>query len=277
MARSTQTRATTTPLQQTTNTGYKGPGVNYPRKYVKGSLSDAYMRNTGIRQKTPEVEYRATCKSLGIDPNSRIVSQLEVDGAPVVADELLGGEHVSLRDTYTGEVGFIAILPLLYMNKRWISLDASSNGLRNEAVVHLVDMLLQPQHMTGRRIRLDLSKNLISERAGRALIELVRTHPHIEEINVRMTKVPPRVVATLREALRVQQNRHAVELRKAQEAQAAELAALSEAARVADENAKSGPQDGGAQDVVEGEQGDPTATATPGPDAEASPAELVVA
>merc|ERR1719188_1569692 len=102
-------------------------------------------------------------------------------GFSVSSQDLLGGMWVSLHDTYIGERGFIAMLPLLDRNTHWTSLDVANNGLRNEAVLHLVDMLLRPQHRD-RDISLDLSRNPISEGGGKALLELVTQHPHIGNV-----------------------------------------------------------------------------------------------
>jgi len=166
--------------------GYKGPGLDYPRKYVKGQLKDAYLRQN---YKPPVQEYDSTCKDLGAQPNSHVKELLTSQGVALKSSEVLGGESVSLRQTYVGEKGFIALLPLLNANTRWRYLDASNNGLRNEAVLHLVDMLLRPAH-TGRRLYIDLSRNPISEGAGKALMELVKLHPGIESLNLSMTKIP---------------------------------------------------------------------------------------
>lgn len=167
--------------------GYSGPGLDYPRKYVKGHLKDAYVRQN---YKPPVQEYDSTCKGLGAQPNSHVKELLTCkQGLALTSAEVLGGESVSLRQTYLGEKGFIALLPLLNSNTRWRYLDASNNGLRNEAVLHLVDMLLRPAH-TGRRLHIDLSRNPISEGAGKALMELVKLHPGIESLNLSMTKIP---------------------------------------------------------------------------------------
>jgi len=177
--------------------GYHGIGSDYPRKYVKGPLEAAYARSS---LRLAEHEYRVTCADLDIRPNSGITPRLTDNGAPLPPAEVLGGELISLQQTYVGERGFIALLPLLDRNMRWTCLDASNNGLRNEAVLHLVDMLLRPQHWS-REISLDLSKNPISEVAGRALLELVRTHPRVAWINVRMTKIPRRTSSKLQELI----------------------------------------------------------------------------
>jgi hypothetical protein len=166
--------------------GYSGPGKDYPRKYVRGPLQDAYQRQD---YKPPGQEYSSSCQTLGAHPNSHVKELLTCSDGTVSAQELLGGETVSLRQTYLGERGFIALLPLLDRNTRWKHLDASNNGLRNEAVLHLVDMLLRPSH-AGRRLCIDLSRNPISEGAGKALMELVKLHPGIESVNLAMTKVP---------------------------------------------------------------------------------------
>lgn len=171
--------------------GYRGPGADYPRKYVKGPLKDAYERRG---YKAPCQEYASTCRSLGAAQNS-VIKELLAPGQ--AAWELLGGECISLRDTYVGERGFIALMPLLDRNTRWRFLDASNNGLRNEAIIHLVDMLLRPQH-AGRRLYMNLSRNPISEGAGRALMELVKLHPGVESLDLSMTKIPRRLIERIK-------------------------------------------------------------------------------
>lgn len=172
--------------EQVQLTGYNGPLLDYPRKYVRGHLKDAYERK---HYKPPVQEYDHTCRDLGARPNSHVKELLTSQGAALKCSEVLGGEVVSLRGTYIGERGFIAILPVLNSNTRWRFLDASNNGLRNEAVLHLVDMLLRPAH-SGRRLYIDLSRNPISEGAGKALMDLVKLHPGIESLNLSMTKIP---------------------------------------------------------------------------------------
>lgn len=178
--------------------GYHGPNESYPRKYIKGALSDAYIRN--VEAKSYLEEYREACKRVGATPNSGVEEYLSGARIPRSPKDLLGGDRISLRDTYLGERGFLALMPLIDRNTCWTCLDASNNGLRNEAVLHLVDMLLQPQHM-GRSINLNLSRNPISQGAAVALLELVRRHPHVEDVNFRMTKVPWRIGMQLHEAL----------------------------------------------------------------------------
>lgn len=175
--------------------GYRGPGVDYPRKYVQGPLKDAYIRTD---YKAPVQEYLVTCDDLGAYPNSYVTQMLtSPKGVSLSSHELLGGEVVTLRQTYIGERGFIAILPLLDRNTKWRFLDASKNGLRNEAVLHLVDLLLRPVH-AGRRFYIDLSSNPISEGAGKALLELVKVHPGIESLNLSMTKIPRRLIERIK-------------------------------------------------------------------------------
>jgi len=174
--------------------GYKGPGLDYPRKYVQGQLKDAYVRQ---HYKSPVQEYDSTCRDIGAHPNSHVKELLTSNGIALMSSEVLGGESVSLRQTYVGERGFIALLPLLNSNTRWRVLDASNNGLRNEAVLHLVDMLLRPAH-AGRRFHIDLSRNPISEGAGKALMELIKLHPGIESLNLSMTKIPRHLIERIK-------------------------------------------------------------------------------
>lgn len=183
--------------------GYTGPGLDHPRKYINGPLRDAYMR-TSLRPL--DQEYMMSCRTIGATPNSHVVSNLTYNGVAVTHEEVLGGSVISFRDTYLGERGFIALLPLLDRNNRWVDLDVSNNGLRNEAVLHLVDLLLRPQH-AGREIRIDLSRNPISEAAGKALLELVDVHPRIEYIDVSHTKIPRRTIAKLKEKLEIANER----------------------------------------------------------------------
>lgn len=180
-------------------TGYDGRGADHPRKYVKGPLSKAYVRSVA---RNPETEYQSTCELLGASQNSNILARLSSREAPIPRSKLLCGtapnqQKISLHDTYLGERGFIALLPFLDMNTKWTELDASNNGLRNEAVLHLVDLLMQPQH-ANRCIRLDLSRNPISDTAALALMELVNKRMGIQEINLAMTKVQRRTIARLR-------------------------------------------------------------------------------
>eukprot|EP00927_Polykrikos_kofoidii_P067369 TRINITY_DN62864_c0_g1_i1.p1 TRINITY_DN62864_c0_g1~~TRINITY_DN62864_c0_g1_i1.p1 ORF type:complete len:411 (+),score=42.69 TRINITY_DN62864_c0_g1_i1:250-1482(+) len=178
---------------------YVGPGVNHPRKYVQGPLCKAYARNF---VRNPKKEYIRTCATLGGEPNSDILKRLVGTGPSTIipSSQLLGGLSVSLKDTYVGERGFIALLPLLDMNTRWTELDASNNGLRNEAVLHLVDMLMQPQHAE-RIIKLDLSKNPISETAARALTVLARSNPYVQKIDLSFTRASRRTIVLLRQEL----------------------------------------------------------------------------
>jgi len=89
-----------------------------------------------------------------------------------------------------------------------VHLDASNNGLRNEAILHLVDLLLRPKHAS-RLLRLTLSRNPISDSAGKALLELATAHPNIESIDVSYTKIPRRTMAKLRVQLDLASERRA--------------------------------------------------------------------
>lgn len=206
--------------------GYKGANADYPRKYVRSCLEDAYKRK---QYRVPTKEYDKTCAGLGAKPNSHVQSTLaNSSGVAYTSGEVLGGETITLRPTYVGEKGFIALLPLLNLNTKWKILDASNNGLRNEAILHLVDMLLRPAH-SSRNLSIDLSRNPISDGAGKALYELVKHHPGIECLNLAMTKVPrhqrERIKAEIERAQKVreQADRLAAE-QAAAEAEAAELA-----------------------------------------------------
>lgn len=179
--------------------GYKGPGCDYPRKYIRGDLQDAWKRKAN---RNPVQEYVSTCRNLGAHPNSVVKELLtsKIKGSTIMDKEIMGGDVISLRQTIVGERGFLAILPMLDRNTRWRFLDASNNGLRNEAVLHFVDMLLRPKH-TGRRLYIDLSRNPISEGAGKALLQLVKVHPGIESLNLSMTKIPRRLLEQIRRQL----------------------------------------------------------------------------
>lgn len=179
--------------------GYKGPGIDKPRKYVRGELRDACRHPGGCSDGGDE--YRLACKSIGAEPNSFVEGMLKVPAGTVLEpSEFLGGEWISLRNTYIGERGFIALLPVLDRNTAWTSLDASNNGLRNEAVLHLVDLTLRPHH-TDRVLHLDLSKNPISDGAGWAILELCRLHPHIGDVNLQQTRVNKRLLLQIRRTL----------------------------------------------------------------------------
>lgn len=179
--------------------GYNGPGINKPRKYVRGELRDAYTHPSGCKR--GDEEYRLACKSIGAEPNSLVQDLLKGPaGMALEPSKFLGGEWISLRNTYVGERGFIAMLPVLDRNTSWTSLDASNNGLRNEAVLHLVDLMLRPHH-TDRVLHLDLSENPISDGAGRAVLELCRLHPHIGEVNLQRTKINRRLLLQVRKTL----------------------------------------------------------------------------
>lgn len=175
--------------------GYTGPWSDHPRKYNHGPLKDGYTR-TG-REVPIDQEYALSCKMFDAHPNSHIVQNLTENGVSVSHEDVLGGDVISLRDTYLGERGFIALLPLLDRSTSWVDLDASNNGLRNEAVLHLVDLLLRPKHAV-RPIRLNLSRNPISEGAGRALLELATIHPQVDFIDVSFTRIPRRTMAKIR-------------------------------------------------------------------------------
>mmetsp|Transcript_153338 Transcript_153338/g.491673 ORF Transcript_153338/g.491673 Transcript_153338/m.491673 type:complete len:453 (+) Transcript_153338:66-1424(+) len=177
--------------------GYHGYGAEKPRKYVKGELKDGHKHISRVI--TPDLEYKKTCKALNAEPNSHIY-HLVTDGFDGDPATVLGATWISLNKTYLGEKGFIALLPLLDRNTNWTSLDASRNGLRNEAVLHLVDLLLRPPHRD-RDIYLDLSGNPISETGGRALLTLAQEHPSIGELNLRRTKVPQRIAIMIRQVL----------------------------------------------------------------------------
>eukprot|EP00929_Paragymnodinium_shiwhaense_P040097 TRINITY_DN20960_c0_g1_i1.p1 TRINITY_DN20960_c0_g1~~TRINITY_DN20960_c0_g1_i1.p1 ORF type:complete len:379 (-),score=61.51 TRINITY_DN20960_c0_g1_i1:180-1316(-) len=188
---------------------YSGAGADHPRKYIKGPLRQAYVRRV---YKTPEVEYRSTCESLGAKPNSVIRKRLHRPDILIPTSKLLcviqdnnvessaSGEAISLRDTYVGERGFLALMPLLNQNNMWTFLDASNNGLRNECVLHLVDMLLQVQHQN-RPISLNLSRNPLSDVSVKALMELVQKHPCIEMIDLSRTQVQKRHIIKLHEMI----------------------------------------------------------------------------
>jgi len=184
-------------LEKEAEAGYHGFGANKPRKYIKGDLKNGHYHPHRVM--TPDAEYKKTCQALGAEPNSHIQYMVTegFDGDPAL---VLGETWISLHKTYLGEKGFLALLPLLDRNCNWTSLDASNNGLRNEAVLHLVDLLLRPPHRD-RDIFLDLSGNPISETGGRALLELAEKHPHIGQLSLRRTKVPRRISIMIRRIL----------------------------------------------------------------------------
>mmetsp|Transcript_81234 Transcript_81234/g.161141 ORF Transcript_81234/g.161141 Transcript_81234/m.161141 type:complete len:302 (+) Transcript_81234:27-932(+) len=162
--------------------GLQHPVVNQARKYVRGPLHTAYeipADNDSVDYHLPITVYRKSCEGLSTKPNSYI------ENAPID----FAGQTISFRDTYLGEKGFLAALPLLNQNNDWTALDASQNGLRNEAVICLVDMLLRPQH-ADRELFLDLSHNPISRSGALALQELVNRHSGLQWLSLRFTKVP---------------------------------------------------------------------------------------
>merc|ERR1712070_385772 len=61
-------------------------------------------------------------------------------------------------------------------------------------------MLLRPLH-AGRRIYIDLSRNHISEMGGKALMELVKLHPGVEQLNLSMTKIPRRLIERIKKQI----------------------------------------------------------------------------
>jgi len=176
--------------------GLKHPVALQPRKYVRGRLETAYenpFEGNSAEYQKPLAVYRKSCEARNAAPNSYI------ENAPV---DLIG-HTISFRDTYLGEKGFVAALPLLNHNKHWTALDASQNGLRNEAVICLVDMLLRPQH-ANRVLYLDLSSNPISRSGALALQELVSKHNGLQWLSLRFTKVPRDLALKIQESLEQQ-------------------------------------------------------------------------
>jgi len=171
--------------------GLKHPVAFQPRKYVRDQLETAY--EVQCDDIPPVRLYRKSCEVRHAEPNSYI-ENVSVD---------LIGHTISFRGTYLGEKGFVAALPLLNHNKHWTALDASQNGLRNEAVICLVDMLLRPQH-ANRVLYLDLSSNPISRSGALALQELVSKHNGLQWLSLRFTKVPRDLALKIQESLEQQ-------------------------------------------------------------------------
>merc|ERR1719160_775589 len=166
---------------------------DYPRKYWReGDLKVAWHR-TMLR--TSEKEYKATCHKINAKPNSQISTMLHEE--PRCFENMV---DIDLSGNFLGERGFLAILPVINANTIFTSLNFSQNGLRNEAVAHLVDMLLRDQH-SNRQLKLNLSRNPISEAGIAALTELANKHPGVTEINLWRTGANRRKVALLNEIL----------------------------------------------------------------------------
>merc|ERR1719321_2148830 len=171
----------------------EGYSWDYPRKYWREGLLKVAWQRTTIR--TSEKEYKATCHKINAKPNSMVSSMLHEE--PRCFENMT---EIDLSGNYLGERGFLAILPVINSNTMFTSLNVSQNGLRNEAVAHLVDMLLREQH-SGRQLRINLSRNPISDNAVTALTELANRHPGVIEINLWRTNANRRKVAMLNEIL----------------------------------------------------------------------------
>lgn len=162
-----------------------------PRKYYKGeSISAAWQR---AQTKNPEKEYEGTCQKLKSKPNSQVSVCLKEN-----INYFATQERLDFRDNFLGEKGFITILPLINSNDCFTHLNVSGNGLRNEAVCHMVDMLLRPKH-SDRPLTLDLSRNPISVTGFHALAVLAARHPTVREINISRTQIPRKKILQLKD------------------------------------------------------------------------------
>eukprot|EP00928_Gymnodinium_smaydae_P100099 TRINITY_DN973_c2_g1_i1.p1 TRINITY_DN973_c2_g1~~TRINITY_DN973_c2_g1_i1.p1 ORF type:complete len:268 (+),score=52.91 TRINITY_DN973_c2_g1_i1:204-1007(+) len=185
--------------------GYQGRFAKEPRKYTQGPLNLATQWDTN--QRSALAEYKERCQQLGAEPNSLVLARLTpTSSVPIPRSRLLAEDGViSLRDTYLGERGFLAVLPMIAKNTRWTELDVSNNGLRNEAVLHLVDLLMHPQQQ-GRDFSLNLSRNPISQTGVYALLELVEENCRVQYIDLRRTRVPRRLTVLLEERLELRRS-----------------------------------------------------------------------
>lgn len=220
-----------------------------PRRYYKGeSISAAWQR---VQQKNPEKEYEGTCQKLKSKPNSHVCSLLKEDFNHFANEEVL-----DFSDNFLGEKGFIALLPLINSNTKFSTLNAAANGLRNEAVSHLVDMLLRPKH-ADRQISLNLSRNPISATGFQALAVLAARHPTVMEIDVSRTQIPRRKIIQLREfmqAKRLDADKERAAAEEVEEA-LAPVASVAEGSAAAEESleelgvaeSEKLPQDGAAE------------------------------
>ncbi|KAF0972201.1 hypothetical protein FDP41_009509 [Naegleria fowleri] len=130
-----------------------------------------------VKERTLEDVYIENCQKRDLRPNTRLRKQF-ADGSIVVDGE------VNLFDNYLGDKGLEPFLETL-LQLPFSKLSLPKQGLRNPAVQSLVEIL--KQHPT--IVEIDLSDNLISIAGALALIDFAKSNPSIQKINVEGTYV----------------------------------------------------------------------------------------
>ena len=110
--------------------------------------------------------YVAYCQGLGAMPNSEISKKLEEDEATYMGDRL------GLGVNYLGDRGIRAFIPLIRANDHLKYLNLSMQGIHNPATLALAEAFLTHPSLAN----LDLSRNRIGDRGGRALLHLAESN-----------------------------------------------------------------------------------------------------
>ena len=110
--------------------------------------------------------YVAHCQALGATPNSEVKRRVEEDEAAYLGDRL------SLGVNYLGDRGLRAFVPLISANDHLKYLNLSMQGIHNPAALALTEAFLGHPSLAN----LDLSRNRIGEKGGRALLHLAESN-----------------------------------------------------------------------------------------------------
>eukprot|EP00164_Ancoracysta_twista_P017426 GFYU01029667.1.p1 GENE.GFYU01029667.1~~GFYU01029667.1.p1 ORF type:complete len:255 (+),score=65.66 GFYU01029667.1:31-765(+) len=124
--------------------------------------------------------YLRECRSLNVHAHKDVMDVLES------ADRAGKCQSFDFHHDLTGKRGSLPLLKAVSLNRDLTHLDLSGCGLRNAAIMVLVDVM--KSHVALRQ--LNLSYNHISFDAGHALKRFAAGNPQILEINLDITEVP---------------------------------------------------------------------------------------
>lgn len=118
--------------------------------------------------------YETYCQALGATANSEIRKRVEEDEAAYMGDRL------SLGVNYLGDRGVRAFLPLISANNHLKYLNLSMQGIHNPAALALTEAFLSHPSLAN----LDLSRNRIGDKGGRALLHLAESNEALLTLSV---------------------------------------------------------------------------------------------
>eukprot|EP01063_Lacrimia_lanifica_P040049 TRINITY_DN8964_c0_g1_i1.p1 TRINITY_DN8964_c0_g1~~TRINITY_DN8964_c0_g1_i1.p1 ORF type:complete len:183 (+),score=78.58 TRINITY_DN8964_c0_g1_i1:50-598(+) len=133
--------------------------------------------------------YEEGCMENRVTPNSVLLASLpEKVGVGFDSDVL------DLSRNYVGNRGLVPVLSVVQKCPHLKKVVFSDNGLRNAAVKSMCVVLASHPDLTA----IDLSDNYISEGAGEALVQLVKTNDNIVDIQLLNTKIETNLRLTIK-------------------------------------------------------------------------------